>query len=355
MADEQKESDDTPEFTSKLSAGRERFLSHVLDFGLSTGRRTADDFIRHFPPDKIMTGLKNQPRLRANILVLATGLKQRIALKKSATSAAEDLQIALDESETDAESVVTLFEPDDRVRYLDAKELWAYVIEGEFWTASPTNKDEFKVAKQNVAFMLSRALTDKLVTHEDVVAGVTVAEIAARLPKAELGKIIAAALENSRKDSPFRDSDLLAAMPPEVLVDYVPLPHLYKKVIVAKIAQEHGYVEAEESTEGDPAAEDEQASADDKPAESTEASSKGLPPVPKVPFPKKDDESAKSEEQKSDKAEAAADKGDGESDTDGNEDDDLDFESADEDDFLDFEPSSEAKPDGKAKSPASSV
>jgi hypothetical protein len=232
-------------YTSKLSEGRQRFLAYVIEHGLEIGRRTHADFIRHFPPSAIMDGLKNQPRLRAAILVLTTGVKQKIAVKKSAASAADDLQIALDEGETDAESIVTLFNPDDRVRFLDERKLWAYVVEGDFWNTSPSKKEDFERAKEHVAFMLDRALTDKLVTHRDVVDGVTVDELVTRLPKAELGKIITAALEHGHRDTPFKDENLIAATPSATLVRFIPLSHIYKTVIEPKIAASHGYVEGD--------------------------------------------------------------------------------------------------------------
>lgn len=244
MPDEQgsgaKEPDST--FQSKLERGRERFLAHAIEHALETGRRTAQDFIRHFPPDVIMEGLAAQPRLRAAILVLTTGLKQKIAEKKSWQSAAEDLQIALDEGETDAESVVAVFDPDDRVRFLDHERIWQFLIEGEFWNTAPSDRDKHQLAKDNVAFMLERALHDRLVTHREVVEGVTVAEIAKRLPKAELGKIIEGALTKAKSNAPFTEVDLLREMPPFVAVEYVPLAHLWSTVIEPKIAQAHGYV-----------------------------------------------------------------------------------------------------------------
>lgn len=232
-----------PQFVSKLEHGRQRFLAHAIEHALASGRRSPEDFIRHFPPAAIMSGLAEQPRLRSSILVLSTGIKERIALKKSASAAAEDLQIALDEGETDSESIVTLFDPDDRVRYLHAPKLWQFLIEGEFWNASPSDKDEFDRAKGHVAFLLDRALEDLLITHRDVVDGISVEELVTRLPKAELGRIIGRALENGHKDAPFRDDDLLAASPTRTLVRYVPLPHVWKMVVVPRIAEAHGYVE----------------------------------------------------------------------------------------------------------------
>ncbi len=239
------ENSDKPErqFQSKLDKGRERFLAHCIEHQLETGRRSADDFIRHFPPHSIMQGLANQPGLRAAILVLTTGLKQKIAEKKSWESAAEDLQIALEEGETDAESVVAVFDPDDRVRYLDHKRLWSFLIEAEFWNAAASDRQAHELAKDNVAFMIERALHDRLVTHREVVEGISVAELAKRLPKAELGKLIEAALGKARSNAPFTEVDLLSEMPAFVLVEYVPLPHIWASVIEPKIAVGHDYVE----------------------------------------------------------------------------------------------------------------
>ena len=68
--------------TSTLSKGRERFLAHVIEHGFEVGRRSPEDFVRHFPPTLIMEGLRDQAKLRANILVAATGLKEKVAIKK---------------------------------------------------------------------------------------------------------------------------------------------------------------------------------------------------------------------------------------------------------------------------------
>ncbi len=234
--------DERPSFSSGLPQGRQRFLAHVIEHSLAIGRRTPQDFIRHFPPDAIMKGLEGQPALRANILEYCTGLKRKIAMKKTWQSAGEDLQIALDERETNAEAVVASFDPDDRVRYLDDKKLWAFVIEGEFWSTPPKQKDKYDKAKAHTAYMLDRALTDELVTHRDIVDGITVAQLALCLPKAELGKIIEGALNNAHRNTPFTEADLLISRPPSVIVEYVPLSHIYETVIEPKIARIHGYV-----------------------------------------------------------------------------------------------------------------
>ena len=227
--------------SSQLSKGRERFLAHVIEHGFDVGRRSPEDFVRHFPPTLIMEGLKDQPKLRADILVQATGVKEKVAIKKSWESCADDLQIALDEGETNAASIMRVFQLDDRVRYLDHKLLWSYVTEGEFWKISPSRQKEYAAAKSHMAFMLARALEDKLLTHADIVEGITVEELASRLPKSELGKIIKGALECGKRNAPFTETDLLGSMPPDVLVNYMPLFQVWDAIIEPKIAIEHGY------------------------------------------------------------------------------------------------------------------
>lgn len=235
-------------FVSKLPDGRQRFLSHVIEHALACGRRSPDDFIRHFPPAAIMEGLKDQPHLRGQLLVLATGLDEKIATRKSATSAAEDLQIALDEGEIDARAVLAHFDPDDRVRYLDPQRLWSFLTEGEFWNVTAGKRDEYERAKEHVAFMLERALEDELLSHRDLVEGLTLSELVTRLPKGELHKIIEVALENSHRGAPFTESDLLGAMPPAALMKHVPLAHLWSSVVEPKVAETHGYARAGATT-----------------------------------------------------------------------------------------------------------
>ncbi len=234
------------DWNSALTKGRERFLAHVIDHGLEVGQRTPEDFLRHFPPMDLMDALRDQPRLRAEIVVFTTGTKQRIALKKSWQSCGEDLRIALEEGETNAQAVLDMLDLDDRVRFLDSKKIWSYVTENKFWNVAPANTKELELARTHVTFMLERALADQLLTHQDVVEGITLEELATRLPKSELGNIIKLSLENSRGNKPFTERDLLTAVPPSVLVNYVPLGTLWHQVIVPKIAERHGYADRPE-------------------------------------------------------------------------------------------------------------
>jgi hypothetical protein len=69
-----------------------------------------------------------------------------------------------------------------------------------------------------------------------------VEELANRLPKAELGRLIQCALQNADRGSTFTEADLLATTPARTLVQYVPLSHLWDNVVVPKIARRHNYV-----------------------------------------------------------------------------------------------------------------
>jgi hypothetical protein len=274
MADGNESGQAQTSFVSKLTDGRQRFLSFVIQHAFSSGRRSPEDFIRHFTPSVIMEGLKNQPRLRAQILVMATGMKEKIALKKSVPSASEDLQIALSEGETTAEAVLGQFEADDRVRFLEPQRLWAFLIEGEFWNVAANKKDEFERCKDHVAFMLDRALSDKLISHRDVVEGITVGELVMRLPKGELHKIIEGALENSHKNTPFTESDLLGTVPMATLLKYVPLPHLWSSVIETKVAAVHGYAPSAKKPVQDDDDDEDDDDEDDGPGEAAATAAK---------------------------------------------------------------------------------
>lgn len=243
------ESEKISAFQSKLHEGRQRFLAHAMCHALDIGRLTAEDFIRHFPPGAIMEGLKDRASLRAKILTTATGVKFKIAIKKSVASSGEDLLIALDEGEVDPATVVSLFDPDDRVRHLDNQAIWKFVIEDEFWESTGTNMAVLERAKAHLAFMLDRALEDKLLTHQDIVEGVTVERFVQLLPREALGNIIIGALEAGRGGAPFTDVELLTQAPSTVLVEHVPLAHIWTNVIVPKISQAQGYAAAPAETD----------------------------------------------------------------------------------------------------------
>lgn len=226
-------------FESQLTQGNQRFLAHVVEHGLEHGRRTHEDFLRHFPPTRIMSALADEPDRRSKIMVIATGVRSRIAVKQTPDQCASVLDIALEEHETDAETIVSWFLPDDRVRFLPAVELWAYVKEGEFWNVE-ADGDAFDIAKDHIAFMLERALLDNVITARDVVDGIGVDAIARHMPSDDLAKIIGAALDAGRGGTAFRDHHLLDRVPCRNLVRHVPLKTIWEGVVGSRIAKALG-------------------------------------------------------------------------------------------------------------------
>jgi hypothetical protein len=232
-------------FVSTLEEGRQRFLARALEHGLKRGRRTAGDFLRHFPPSAIMKGLEHNAELRAFILASTTGIKEKIALKKSWEDAASDLKLAFDERETSAEAIVELFSADDRIRYLDAQKLWQFLSEGEFWNTADANAS---IVREHLAYLLESALDEELLDQRDVVEAITVPELANRLPRDHLGALLRCALQSGENRRTFTAVELLGTAGPRILVQYVPLTHLWNAVVRPRIARRHGYEAAPESS-----------------------------------------------------------------------------------------------------------
>jgi len=225
-------------FVSGLGKGREAFHAEVTEFALRVGERTPEDFLRHFSCRAIMRSLEARPMERARIVSQSTGVHEKVAHKMSPDASGESLQIALDENVTTAAAIVKLFQPDDKQRYLERHALWAFDIEGQPWKTTPATKSTHDRAKSYVAYILARALENLLVSHEEVVHAITVTKLAQCLPKEKLGAIIEASLKTSDK---FTEEDLLGAVPPRDLVEYVALDYLWEKVVTPLIAEAHDY------------------------------------------------------------------------------------------------------------------
>lgn len=227
-------------YKSELKTGAERFLSQVIVSALQDGWRTPDDFLRHFKPGDLMQALEKSPDLRANVLVKAAGVHERIAKKKSTTSAAEDLRIALDEGITSPSDVLELIPPDDRVRCLDRAKLWGFVTEEHFWASDSAVAGDRAV--QRMLFFLEAAIGESLLSLGDIADGITFETISTRLPLKELQRVVKYALEQGRKKNPLTEQGLLEVVALKDLVGHVPLDHVYKRVLVAKVAQPSGFI-----------------------------------------------------------------------------------------------------------------
>src|SRR5688572_18107408 len=175
--DGSKKQDDKP-FVSSLGSGREGFHAEITEHCLRVGERSPEDFIRHFPCAHIMKALESRPTERSRIVSEATGIHDKVAHKMSPMASGEALQIALDEKVTTPADIVRLFQPDDRQRYLDRKALWKFTVEGQPWKAAPSNKSQFERAKSYLAYVLNRALANRLLSHEELLNAITVQKMA---------------------------------------------------------------------------------------------------------------------------------------------------------------------------------
>ena len=252
---------------SHLPEARQRFLARVVDHALQDKWRAPDDFLRHFPSNALIESLMDVDDLRVKLLVSATGMHEKIARKKSVASASEDLALALEEGTTDAAAIVTVFPPDDKVTYLDRKKLWEFVVEDEFFRVrAKDDKAAHSRATGRLTFMLECALDEQLVTLQDIADGMTFHEIAASLPVAELQEVVKHALQIARAGAPLTEERLLAVVPLSALAGFVPLDHIFQRVILEKVAVPCGFAAA-------PAPRSEPS------AESAEAASATAPPA----------------------------------------------------------------------------
>jgi hypothetical protein len=187
-----------------------------------------------------MLSLEKATELRAKILVQAAGVHERIAKKKSTSSAAEDLRIALDEGVTTPKAILELLPADDRVRYLDRTKIWAFITEDQFW--APNSSSAGERAVERMTFLLETSLSESLISLQDLADGVTFETISTRLPLKELQRVVRHALDAGRNKMPLTEQGLLEVVPLKSLVGHIPLEHVYKRVILAKVAQPAAFV-----------------------------------------------------------------------------------------------------------------
>lgn len=222
------------ESSTSLKAGAERFLAHVTNHALENGFRTADDFLRHFRPLELMEALEGAPELRKDLLVMAAGLHEKIARRKSTQSAAEDLRIALDEGVTTAADVLRVLKPEDRVRYLNRPKLFAFAVEDGFYHGQRTGSEHEK-AVERLLFILEAAIAEKLVSGSDVATTIGFETIAHRLPLKELQRAVEQALTLGNRGEPFTDKALFETVPLRSILSYVPVEQIWNKLVVPKI------------------------------------------------------------------------------------------------------------------------
>lgn len=236
---------------SKLGSARERFLASVLEYAFDDGWRTAQDFLRHFEPSVLVRCVSQDDELRTRLLTQTTRVHERLAPRKTVASAAEDLQLALETGLTDAAKILELIPADDRVRCFDARLLWAFLTEDEFWKADKRDRDTRERLVQRVTFVLERALAEGLLRLQDIAEGIGFKMIATCLPHAELQRLVEHALSRAREGQRLTEEQLLEAVPLRSLMLHVPLEHTWDGVVVAKLAEPLGFTESDDDDEED--------------------------------------------------------------------------------------------------------
>jgi hypothetical protein len=228
-------------FRSKLPEAKQRFLAQVVEHGLALGLRTPEEFLRHFSPMTIMHALADEPARRARILEITVGIRPRVALKKSPESSGEDLRIALEEGETSPTAVLSTFDPDDRVRFLDHQYLWAFVAEVRLMLHTATSTERLQNLRAHTSYILSSAVDEGLLTHRDVVRAISVPTLVESLPSEEVATILERALLDGRDRTPFSERTLLDVIGLRTIIDHVPLSTVWEWVIGTKIALPCGF------------------------------------------------------------------------------------------------------------------
>jgi hypothetical protein len=221
---------------SRLTDAKDRFLSIVLEHSLAIGLRSPAEFLHAFPPTTIMLALAEHPTRRAHILEKTVGIRPRIGLRKSPASSGEDLQIALDEGETDAAMVLGLFEPDDRVRFLDGPSLWSFIRDPRYWSSLPP-PEELALVYQHTELILATAMREELITGPEIIRAISVQTLVQHLPRDEVAAILERAVVEREV---LTEARLLESLGLETIVRHVPLATIWEWVIGAKIAAPQG-------------------------------------------------------------------------------------------------------------------
>jgi hypothetical protein len=223
-------------FESALGSGVDRLLAQLVAHALEDGWRTSEDFLSYFTPEEIISSLSENDDLRAAILVEAAGVHERLARKKSVASGSEDLEIALSEGICDAEAILEVYAPDERVRYLDNQKLWRFATESAFWKKSPGDAGHADAVRR-IVWVLERAIEQELVSAEGIVEGLTFEEIANCLPEQVAREVIVHALTIAEQRAAALSADaLLEAVPLPALINHVPLEYVWNHVVIERIA-----------------------------------------------------------------------------------------------------------------------
>lgn len=222
-----------PSISSGPNAAGRRFLVTLLEYAFADGWRTPDDFLRHFPASVLLRSLKNATDLRVALLGAATGLHEEILRRKKPALAAEDLHLALEEGMTNSAAIMEAFSAEDRVRYLDPHEIWAFLAGDEFWQQEATASAELiESCAGRMAFTINSAITERLITPRDIIDGLTYEGLASFLSPRDLRTVVSQALAKGRDGVGLSEKVFFEILSLERLCRVVPLETLWSDVVL---------------------------------------------------------------------------------------------------------------------------
>lgn len=210
---------------STLESADARFLSLTLGYALEADWLTPGDLCDEFPPERLMKALEQAPELRAQILVDATGVHERVAMRKSTGAAAEDLRLALDEGLCDADRLLEIISVDDWVRYLDATQLWALLTRDQFWL------DNGPRAQKRLAHLLQISLEQHLLELPALLRAITPERLAQDFPRELVELVMVSALNQGLDNQLFEPERFAELIPLNTWLEHVPLVHVWESVI----------------------------------------------------------------------------------------------------------------------------
>lgn len=216
-------------YESQLDTPADRFLSLCLQHAVTESWLSAEDFNQEFPATVLMAALESDDELRAQLLVEAAGVHEKIAARKSIAAAAEDLQLALDEGLCTAETILEIVNIDDHVHFLDKQQLWSFLIHDKFWDQASER------ARERMLFVINTALDQELINLPRLIRAINPAEFARLLPKNVIEEAFTAALQSGLDGRAFGADPFVALVPLTTWLQHVPLPHIWGKVIEAEV------------------------------------------------------------------------------------------------------------------------
>lgn len=275
--------DYSPEvFNSELDKPQARFLSKVLQHTLEDGWKSAADFMECFPASDLITALQDVDALRVRLLVAATGVHEKIALKKSSASAIEDLELALEEKMVTPTELLAEFSADDQVRYLPAHALWEFAAGADFADKLSSSGERGR-SVERISFLLETAIQEELLKTADITEGIGFDALVQSLPAEVLQTLAVRAFEAGRLGKPLDEELLLGITPLPELVGHLTLTDLWDQVVLEKIADPADFLD------GPSAAKERRARPSAPPAPSTSvvpaARVSSLPPALPDPLP----------------------------------------------------------------------